>query len=291
MSDVNIGLLVRDYVDHLVQKHSPDNTVQANRTDLSQFANFSRGLVREEVSEIDEQMISFYVEDISGKYANATVGRKLSSLKEFLRWAVENQVLDESPAENISAPPIAKTKNYDLLSHAELETLLGTAEGQAKRTGPDESFIRPRDWAVLELICSTGMKSSEVAKLQYSQLTKDMYEIKPRARSDIVLRLSRKATEALNSYSASKRARGSSVFTNERSSGSITRQWIYHLVKNAADAAELGRKVTPQDLRDTFAASYLQRERSISNFKEILGVSKSAAYCYAAALRASTNSG
>ena len=91
--------------------------------------------------------------------SRATRARRLSSIRQFTRFALEEGWRDDDPAIRISGPGRAK-RLPKTLDRAEIDALLAAAP-QIGRTGPE----RARNLCLIEMLYATGMRVSELVAL------------------------------------------------------------------------------------------------------------------------------
>jgi site-specific recombinase XerD len=96
-----------------------------------------------------------------------TYARRVTSIKAFFRWLVENQILLEDPAASIPQQTVLSPLPQ-VLSPEEVDAVL--AEADALRSGhkPD-----PRHYTLLALLLQTGIKKSECLAIHLNHI--DLY--------------------------------------------------------------------------------------------------------------------
>lgn len=156
------------------QKGYTENTIAAYRNDLGQFAQFVRdqrgGAV--EPGEVSPDLVEAYVESLQrtdGGYAPSTVARKIAAVKSYFHFLSEQQIVAANPALRLNSPKIKKSVPKTL-SREEIERLLA-APRQA--SGPKAL----RDSALLELLCATGMRVTEVVNLRVGDVDWEQGEV------------------------------------------------------------------------------------------------------------------
>ena len=146
------------------------NTLLGYARDLGQFAEFTWGSASEPpypwkaVGKDDAR--AFLVGLSRSDAAPTTVRRKLSALRSFYAHLVREGEIADSPLAMLRGPK-RRRELPDVLSVAEVETLLETAReaarrAEAERTPADASIERAylawRDWALLEFLYGTGAR-------------------------------------------------------------------------------------------------------------------------------------
>ena len=170
--------------------YSP-HTVVNYRRDLLEFSASAGG--QKDVTSIDTRVIRNYVYGLNIKNSSSSVARKLSALRTFFRFLVQEHVIEQSPMGSISMP---KQEQYIpiFLSVDEVFALL-------EAPGLDDTFAE-RDRAILELLYSTGIRVSELVGCNMVNLDFDneMLRIKGKGNKERLVPIGNPAIKALEIY-------------------------------------------------------------------------------------------
>jgi len=253
-----LGWLVAD-------KGYSENTIAAYRNDLSQFSKFVRDRsATGEPQSLTPELVTGYVEDLqqaASQYASSTIARKIAAVKSFCH--------STDPSAKLNSPKVKK-QAPKTLSRADIEKLL-TAVGQ----GTSAKDIRDR--ALLELLCTTGMRVTEIVNLGVEDLDWEQGVVICRGKGERQRKIPiGAAAEALNLYQ--QRARVALVkpnsppvlFLNQRGQ-KLTRQGVWLILKEAAEAAGIAVEVTPHTLRHSFAKLLVGSGTDLRRVQELLG--------------------
>ncbi|NOX23603.1 MAG: tyrosine recombinase [Actinobacteria bacterium] len=144
------------------QRMLSDHTVVAYRRDLRQFARFCVDVAVTELGDVDRLVMRRYVQHLAGGgAARSTLQRKVSALRGFFVYLVDEGVVAVNPTTGLR--PIKKPAR--LPKHLGASTL-GAALDQLADTDP----VTLRDRAILELLYATGLRVSELVKLNVSDV-------------------------------------------------------------------------------------------------------------------------
>jgi integrase/recombinase XerD len=257
-----------------VEKRYSENTISAYRNDLTQFLEFLRGRygAAMDPAHVTTDVVEAYVEDLqhgSQTYAPSTVARKIAAVKSFFHWLTDQGTVAQDPAAKLNSPKVKKHIPRTL-SPADMERLLA-APG---RGGGSKAA---RDRALLELLYATGMRVTEVVNLRLEDIDWETGFVncpgKGERRRQIPLS---SANEPLTDYVQRGRpsfARDDSpptLFLNHRGQ-KLTRQGVWLILKEAAEAAGLDGHVTPHTLRHSFARHRLGAGEDLRRVQELLG--------------------
>jgi integrase/recombinase XerC len=201
-------------------------------------------------------------QDLSGR----SLRRALSAIRTFYRYLLRAEAVSHNPAQSIKTPKtpkrLPKTLNVDQVAH--LVAIRGT--------GP----LVCRDRALLELLYSSGLRLSEVAMLDLSQLDlrEGIVRVTGKGAKQRDVPVGRHAREALHGWlierAAIARADELAVFVGEGGRRLTTRQ-IQRRVAAWARKQGTGQPVHPHMLRHSFASHMLESSRDLRAVQELLG--------------------
>jgi integrase/recombinase XerD len=245
------------------------NTLAAYRRDLDDFLRFlhTRRLT---LTRVTAEHVVSWLEGLRARgLAPSSVARRLSALRGFYRHLVREGELPRDPTEHLDSPratrPLPRALSID-----------------ATRTlveAPDTR--RPagvRDRAVLELLYATGMRASECLGLGLEDLNLVAgYVIcTGKGGKQRLVPVGAEALEWVRRYLRDVRPRDTRrrdpgrVFVNPRG-GPLSRQSLWTIVRRAASAAGLKRRVSPHVLRHSFASHLLEGGADLRSVQAMLG--------------------
>ena len=211
----------------------------------------------------------------------ATRARRLSTLRQFYRFLVEEGMRADNPALEIRGPGKARTLPKTL-GEAEVEALLEAAP----RTGRSAAE-RARNGCLVELAYATGMRVSELVGLPASAArgAPQLLLVRGKGGRERMVPLTDKARAALAAWLAIRdareaetaaRARGARpspfLFPGSGKSGHLTRHRFYILLKQIALKAGIDpARITPHRLRHAFATHLLAHGADLRAIQTLLG--------------------
>jgi integrase/recombinase XerD len=249
-----------------VEKGVGKQTLEDYKEDLKLF--FQAFPAKKEVADLEVKDITdFMLLGYEANLASATILRRLSSTRHFYAFLASEGYLEED-VPKIEGPKLAK-KLPVTLSVEEVDSLLSM---------PDltkDSGIRDR--AMLETMYATGLRVSELVKLQLSSVSfqSQLVTIIGKGNKQRSVPISSFALGYLEKYLHGPRARskGSAspyVFLNHRGKP-ITRQYFFLQVKKYAALAGISTPISPHTLRHCFATHLLDNGASLRAVQEMLG--------------------
>ena len=253
-------------------------TVRAYRGDLDRFADFwEREFTHESssstaVSRIDTLAVRSHLASLHrAKLSQRSLGRHLSTLRAFFRWACREGYLARNPAKGLPAPRTPKT----------LPRAMTLSDTDALLDAPEEGRFPERDRALFELLYAAGLRVSEAAGLDLEDVdfSARLARVTGKGSKERIVPFGEEAEEALRAYLPARSARrlrfdspgdGEPLFVNARG-GRLTTRSMARLLKTRLRAAGLPTAISPHALRHTFATHLLSAGADLRAIQELLG--------------------
>lgn len=244
--------MLSDYRIHLMEEEKSSATIEKYMRDLKKLVNF---MGKEEVTKL--RMIAFKEKLLH------TDGYKISSVNSYLVAA--NRFLEYQGWYDL------RVKNYRVqreifcpkdkhLSEKEYKRLVRTANRLGKR----------RISMILQTICSTGMRVSELSYLSVAAVRQGCLEVRCKGKIRMIL-LSEKLQRELLSYIEEKEIEEGTVFRT-RSGKPVDRSNIWREMKKLCEQAEIEKsKAYPHNLRHLFAECFYALQNDIAKLADVLG--------------------
>lgn len=249
------------------------NTIMAYRNDLNQLCTFLMQRNVQDWSQVTGEEIEGYLREMreAHAYRPTTVARKLASLKSFFRYLYLKGSLVVDPLEAIESPKVPR-RPPRILSAEEIGSLFSVLEV--------DTASGKRDLAMLHMLCSTGMRASELVSLDLSDFDPQQglvccpgTGLRPGNRR--ILTLTDIAVEAMLLYIRAGRPRlvrqpeEPALFLNHHGDR-LTRQGFWLIIKSYARLVGIS-SITPHVLRNSFAIAMLQEGVELRSLQAILG--------------------
>ncbi len=262
---------INNYLEYLEGvRHLSGNTITAYREDLDIFTLFlkEREVAIDQVTYLDARRFAAYLLRERGFKPN-TVNRKLSTLRGFYRYAVQQSVVEFNPFSRISGTPRYR-RLPEVLSRQEVKQVLAH---------PYNDFLGLRDSLIMNLFYSTGCRRSELlnANLEDLELADERLKVVGKGDKERYVFIN-PATKALLSdylpqregWITNKGEKTGALLVGSRGKrlSPASLQCIFDRYRQ-----ELGllKNFTPHTLRHSFATHMLDRDSGIRVVQELLG--------------------
>lgn len=272
---------IEDYLQYLTaEKNASLKTVDNYRRKLDIFLRFDPPPHPSEITPDTVRAFKVFLRgrtDRRGRPVKApTINLYLIALRGFLRYCAAQEDLDVLPPEKIE---LLKTRERQIkvLTDEQVEALL-----DAPASSPKPQAVRDR--AILELLFSTGLRVSELTRLNRDHVnlkTREMSIRGKRGKIRVVF-ITDTAADALAAYQETRqdafaplflRTAGptSDAITDAGESLRLTVRSIWNIVRHYALRAGLVTDPSPHTLRHTLATVLLRRGADLRAVQEILG--------------------
>jgi integrase/recombinase XerD len=275
---VNFETAKSNYLNHLrIERGLAENTLQSYERDLGKLGEYLQANRLNFDQLTPDDIVKFEVSLKSAKLTLSSINRAISSLKGFYKYLSIESSVDNPMLESLTHKLPRKLPKA--LSIDEVTKLIESA----KREGDQSS---PRDFAILELLYSTGGRVSEIIGINTTDISiskladgeVSVLKLKGKGSKERFVPLGKYAISALDDYLvrtrpalAEKNAKGTTaLFLNSRG-GRLSRQSAWQIVLDAADATGLSGRVSPHVFRHSYATHLLDGGADIRVVQELLG--------------------
>ncbi|MGE0742684.1 MAG: site-specific tyrosine recombinase XerD [Hyphomonadaceae bacterium] len=246
------------------------NTLDAYQRDLDD----ARAHVRGELRSASAEAIEAYVRGLSTRgLSPATTRRRMSALKQFYRFLLQENTRSDDPTSRLDAPKRARALPKTL-SLDEIERLISAAE-------------TPRDRALIELLYGAGLRVSELVSLPLRAAPKTGQGhmiVEGKGGKERIVALGRPALAALEHHLAARetalpkveaqreRAQRWMFPSASAADGRLTRRRVGQILEAAAAKAGIDpTRVSPHVLRHAFATHLVEGGADLRTVQTLLG--------------------
>ncbi|MBE6619058.1 MAG: integrase [Ruminococcaceae bacterium] len=242
--------IIADYKRHLINEEKSPATLEKYFRDLREFCLWIPDAC------LTKDTVLKYKEKIISEYSCASVNSIISSLNSFFSFngwydlkiktvKVQRQMFSTSEKE---------------LTKSEYERLLSVAEHSKNK----------RIYFVMQTICSTGIRVSELKYITVSSIESKRAEIRCKGKRRTVF-LPNQLCVILKRYLKEQKITSGSVFVTKNGKA-LDRSNIWSEMKKLCKKANVSeKKVFPHNLRHLFARTYYTIQKDIVRLADILG--------------------
>lgn len=233
-------------------KNYSQNTIKSYNSDIKHYF--------ENTDSVGE--FSSYLKHLNkNKYSKTSINRKITSIRTFLSWAVDNNYFNQNQIKIVNNLKVEK-KLPNVLTSSYINRLLDNL--------PESSEKDIRDKAILELMYSSGLRVSEVSNLTLNSINKNnSIRVLGKGSKERVLPMTKRAYVSTKKYIETSRPK----FENDKSKnylflgvrgGQLSDREIRRIVKFRTGTF-------PHSIRHTFATHLLEGGADLRIVQELLG--------------------
>jgi len=272
---------LRSFLDYIrLNRNVSPHTAAAYESDLSQFIAYAeRDTGRKgtlQPAHLDLDLIRGFLGELHREgRSRASVARKVSALRTFVRYLRREGLIESDPAA-LAVAPKREVKVPAHLTVDEMAQLLETPDANAP--------LGQRDRAILELFYASGIRLSELVALDLEDvdLSGRMVRVMGKGRKERIVPFNQKAAAsvrvwlkarvALMQDGSRRRAlkADDALFVNARG-GRLTGRSIQRLVARYVRSCSTRFGISPHALRHSFATHLLQAGADLRAIQELLG--------------------
>lgn len=243
------------------------HTLEAYSRDIRAFTDFLKSQEKQAFTEVlREDIVDFLASLRARDYASASVCRALMAIKVLFRFLKRENLLSLNVAKLLESPKLWQLIP-EVLSNEEIDRLLAV---------PDRNTaIGARDFAILELLYSSGLRVSELCLLGIYDVDDHFVRVMGKGRKERLVPLGQRAIAAIDDYLARfrKQAREEErprLFVSKGGEG-LDRIAVWRAVKAYAKKAGIKKNIHPHTFRHSFATHLLDHGADLRVIQEMLG--------------------
>ncbi|QOK25894.1 tyrosine-type recombinase/integrase [Cytobacillus oceanisediminis] len=242
------------FLDDHSARFSPE-TIRSYNIALRQFFTFCNKDYLE-VKALDVRSWLASMEDQGLK--PRTIHLKLSALKSFYQYCMEENKTNKNPTVTIQTP-----KKDDSLPYYLSKRQVVLLQEQTRND--------PRDRAIVETLYATGVRVSELLQIKLEDIkweTRQIWIRKGKGNKERFVLFTHECAERLKTYLHHRQYNSPYLFANNRG-GHLSRVFVEKRFQEYTK--KLGFKVVPHTMRHTFAAHLAEKNMPQSYIQELLG--------------------
>ena len=265
--------LIQLFCEHLLyERHYSQLTKEAYEEDIKAFQTFLKNTGDDDFLKVELADARIYLGELTdNEYSRTSISRKISSLRAFYQFLLQNDFIKDNPFSYLSM----KKKGLRLpkfFYSEEMETLFEQTNG----TKP----LDYRNNALLEVLYGTGIRVSECKSIRLDDIDFEMSVlfIVGKGSKERYVPFGQYAHDAINEYIESGRhvlmnkyhKEHDYLFVNHRGDP-ITSEGIQYVLNQLIKKSSLNTDIHPHMLRHTFATHLLNNGADMRTVQELLG--------------------
>lgn len=255
---------------HLRGRRLSAATIRCYRSDVQRLLEYCGSTPPERI--VSRDIESFLTASADSGLSPATVERRRRSVGQFFRYLERRGLVDGNPAASIGAQPVSAPPALDLHASA---ALLGAFGPMGPRRADHSDFETARDLAVVLVLLTTGIRTSELVGLRDADVHLDRPDLRVGGRNDCPrsIELLPTTAEALIDYAGERRKHPSSSETDRwwlGSRGPMTASGMRQMLTRRCREAGV-RPMSPAAFRRNFARERLEHGMPIDELMAVGG--------------------
>jgi site-specific recombinase XerD len=259
--------------------YNNENTLDGYRRDLDQWFNFCRSYGTPPLSArrlhvnayvrwmiLNPPAASRHRPDPDAPHRPATIARKISPIRGYYLYAVDEEILDRNPV------PAAKRLNLPAVSRK--SQTLGPDQEEAARLLAAARLRSPLDGAVVSLLLHAGLRVSEAVSRNRAHLSQQrghrVLTVLRKGGEEQDLVVAPPAAADIDAYLATREDAGGELFVDDRGER-LDRHQVAYMVETAARAAGITKQTSPHSLRHGCATTLLDKGVSLRDVQVFMG--------------------
>ncbi len=235
---------------YLVNEEKAAATVEKYVRDVKGFADWL------EEKQLEKAELLSYKAYLIEHYSSASVNAALASINSFFNF----MGWYELKVKSLKIQKQLFTSHEKELTKAEYERLLSTAREKKNQ----------RLYLLLQTICSTGIRVSELRYITVEAIRRGVAEIHCKGKQRQVF-LPKQLCKLLSVYGKEQKIKSGAIFVT-KNGNPLDRSNIWSDMKKLCAAAKVSEnKVFPHNLRHLFARTYYHLQKDIVRLADILG--------------------
>ena len=263
--------LLKNYAAYLtLQRGLSENTALAYRDDVVKLTDY---LAEEKMtlqSVTYDHLQTFMAELYDLGIAESSRRRIVSGVRSFFRFLKLENHIDTDPSLLLEAPRLG-LHLPEVLTIGEIDAMVEAI--------PHDKAESERNRAIIETLYGCGLRVSELTALElYRYHPDDQYiSVTGKGNKERLVPLSPVCIEWIDRYmrgsrlDVTPRPGNENIIFLSRRGTRLTRQMIFHIIKQLADIAGITKTISPHTLRHSFATHLLEGGANLRAIQQMLG--------------------
>lgn len=253
----------------LVERGMSPNTLVNYRMDVEKLVGYLESCGKTLAEATTDDLRQFIDELIDLGIAERSRARIVSGIRTFFRFMRLENYMEDDPAAMLETPKVGMYLP-EVLSLDEIDAMIAAIDPAKEEA--------TRNRAIIETLYGCGLRVSELVNLEISRvfMTEGYLIVTGKGNKERMVPMSQNSVDEINAYLADRQmldikpGEENILFLNRRGHR-LTRQMIFTLVRQLAEAAGINRVISPHTLRHSFATHLLEGGANLRAIQMMLG--------------------
>mgnify|MGYP002908648869 FL=1 len=253
----------------LVERGMSPNTLVNYRMDVEKLVGYLESCGKTLAEATTDDLRQFIGELIDLGIAERSRARIVSGIRTFFRFMRLENYMEDDPAAMLETPKVGMYLP-EVLSLDEIDAMIAAIDPAKEEA--------TRNRAIIETLYGCGLRVSELVNLEISRvfMTEGYLIVTGKGNKERMVPMSQNSVDEINAYLADRQmldikpGEENILFLNRRGHR-LTRQMIFTLVRQLAEAAGINRVISPHTLRHSFATHLLEGGANLRAIQMMLG--------------------
>lgn len=253
----------------LVERGMSPNTLVNYRMDVEKLVGYLESCGKTLAEATNDDLRQFIGELIDLGIAERSRARIVSGIRTFFRFMRLENYMEDDPAAMLETPKVGMYLP-EVLSLDEIDAMIAAIDPAKEEA--------TRNRAIIETLYGCGLRVSELVNLEISRvfMTEGYLIVTGKGNKERMVPMSQNSVDEINAYLADRQmldikpGEENILFLNRRGHR-LTRQMIFTLVRQLAEAAGINRVISPHTLRHSFATHLLEGGANLRAIQMMLG--------------------
>jgi integrase/recombinase XerC len=264
--------LIAKYQDYLEnERHYSSNTIKAYINDIETLVGFLTSEDLGDLNFLTNRIAKFFVSSLHGTYDPKSIRRKISSVKSFYDYLLEESLVRENPFENVDLPKVKKSLPK-FIYEDEMDSFLSKID--------DSTPLGKRNRVIFELLYGCGLRVSELTAIKINDIdyVKREILIHGKGSKDRIVPVHDLGISMLKTYVkgsrielASKHDEKTETLLLNYKGMPLTSRGVRKILNKELEKQASTMNLTPHSFRHSFATHLLNRGVDLRVVQELLG--------------------
>jgi len=261
---------LQEYKTHLkLERSMSPNSIAGYASDIRKYFLMLKELGIAPADAGQEEILMFLERNVNAGASKRSQARSVSAIRSLYKFLQLEGKIEHNPGEVISSPKL-NPHIPTVLSVSEVISILESVD-LSKPEGH-------RNRAILEVLYSCGLRVSELTNLKISDIfaKEGFIRVTGKGSKQRLVPIGEPALKAIALYreirdSSSVRKSSDDILFLNRHGEKLTREMIFHIVKDQAAVAGITKAISPHTFRHSFATHLVENGADLRVVQQMLG--------------------